>query len=54
MVKRYRFYVLFIVVISRFIWFAITGRSPLTDFIGTVFLGTIALVISQKAFKKMK
>lgn len=54
MKKRYSFYITILIVVSRFIWFAITEKSPFTDFTGTIFLGIIVLIISQKAFRNLK
>jgi len=54
MAKRYSFYVTVLIIISRFIWFTITGKSPFADFTGTIFLGIIVLVVSQKAFRHLK
>ncbi|KIS20291.1 hypothetical protein AT49_01339 [Streptococcus equi subsp. zooepidemicus SzAM35] len=54
MSKRYSICITFLVIISRFVWFAVTGRSPFYDFIGTIFLGVVVLLISQKVLKKLK
>lgn len=54
MAKRCSFYVTILIIVSRFIWFTIMGKSPFTDFTGTIFLGIIVLVISRQAFKNLK
>ncbi|AIA68871.1 hypothetical protein Q426_07095 [Streptococcus equi subsp. zooepidemicus CY] len=54
MSKRYSICITFLVIISRFIWFALTGRGPFYDFTGTIFLGVVVLLISQKVLKKLK